>query len=119
MAWNVAVAESAGAILGDAALTIVIGLVVVFSVLLLLTGIFKVFGIVMEKLQRKEQSAPIAEVEVKAPVAAAPVDLGPMMSTAQIRNGITDEQVAVIACAVATSLPADKKYAITKIDLAD
>lgn len=118
MAWNVAVAESASAILGDAALTIVIGLVVVFSVLLLLTGIFKAFGIVMEKLQSKEQSGSVSEVEVKAPV-ATPVDLGPMVSTAQIRNGITDEQVAVIACAVATSLPAGEKYAITKIDLAD
>lgn len=36
--------ETAGAILGDAGLTILTGLVVVFAVLLLLIGVFKLFA---------------------------------------------------------------------------
>ena len=41
--------DSAAEILSDAGWTIAIGLVVVFTVLLLLTGIFKLFGIIMEE----------------------------------------------------------------------
>lgn len=114
--------ETAGEILSDAGLTIVIGLVVVFGVLLLLTGVFKGFGVVMSGTQKEEEdttaSAPVAKpVAVQTPTPA--VDLGPVMSSAQVRNGIEPETTAVIAAAVATCMPAGQKYSITKIDLAD
>lgn len=113
--------ETASEILSDAGLTIVIGLVVVFAVLLLLTGVFKGFGVVMSGMQ-KEEETPVVPATVPvaaAPVAAPAVDLGPVMSTAQVRNGIEPETTAVIAAAVASCMPAGQKYSITKIDLAD
>ena len=97
--------DSAAEILSDAGWTIAIGLVVVFTVLLLLTGIFKLFGIIMASLDKKEE-----------PAAAA--DIGPSVSEAQVRNGISDEETAVIAAAVAASMPAGKPYTIRKIDRA-
>lgn len=121
MPMFLAAAETAGAILGDAGLTIVIGFVVVFAVLLLLTGIFKLFGVVMSSFENKETQAPAAVAIAPAvPVAAAaPVDLGPVMSSAQVRNGIKPEETAVIAAAVACCMPAGQKYSITKIDRAE
>ncbi len=112
--------ETAGAILSDAALTIIIGLVVVFAVLLLLTGIFKLFGIVMGSIEKGEDVPAASAASVAAaPASAAPVDLGPVMSSAQVRNGIKPEETAVIAAAVAASMPAGQKYSITKIDRAE
>lgn len=117
--------ESAGTILSDAGMTILIGCVVVFGVLLLLTGVFKLFGVIMSAGDKKEEDALVAPVPVAAPVAApaapvvAPVDLGPVMSTAQVRNGIKPEETAVIAAAVACCMPAGQKYSITKIDRAE
>ncbi len=117
MALFTLAAETAADILSDAGMTILIGLVVVFGVLLLLTGLFKAFGVVMSSLEKKEESAP-APVQTAAPVAPA-VDLGPVMSCAQVRNGIKPEETAVIAAAVAASMPAGQKYTITKIDRAE
>lgn len=117
--------ETVGEILSDSALTIVIGLVVVFGVLLLLTGVFKAFGIVMSGTNKEEEpAAPVAPAApavapVAATPAAAPQDLGPVMSSAQVRNGIEPEVTAVIAAAVASSMPAGQKYSIAKIDRAD
>lgn len=109
--------DSAAEILSDAGWTIAIGLVVVFTVLLLLTGIFKLFGIIMASLDKKEEPAAIDAAPVAAPVAAA-ADIGPSVSEAQVRNGISDEETAVIAAAVAASMPAGKPYTIRKIDRA-
>lgn len=111
--------ESASAILSDAGLTIIIGLVVVFGVLLLLTGIFKLFGVVMAQFGATTAETAPAE-KPAAPVVATPaVDLGPVMSKAQVRNGITPEETAVIAAAVATAMPAGQPYEIRKIDRAE
>ena len=113
-------------LLSDAGLTILIGFIVVFAVLLLLTGVFKLFGLVMSKSEKKAEE-PKAEVAAAAPaVVAAPaaeptvaVDLGPVMSKAQVRNGIKPEETAVIAAAVASCMPAGQKYSIVKIDRVD
>ncbi len=114
--------ETAGEIMSDAGLTIVIGFVVVFAVLLLLTGVFKGFGVVMSGTQKKKET-PVTAAPAVAPVAAAPaaapVELGPVMSSAEVRNGIEPEVTAVIAAAVASCMPAGQKYSIKKIDLAD
>ncbi len=109
--------DSAAEILSDAGWTIAIGLVVVFAVLLLLTGIFKLFGIIMASLDKKEEPAADDAASFAAPVAAA-ADIGPSVSEAQVRNGISDEETAVIAAAVAASMPAGKPYTIRRIDRA-
>lgn len=110
--------DSAAEILSDAGWTIAIGLVVVFGVLLLLTGIFKLFGIIMASLGKKEETAASVAAPAAAPAATA-VDIGPSVSEAQVRNGISDEETAVIAAAVAASMPAGKPYTIRKIDRAE
>ena len=110
--------DSAAEILSDAGWTIAIGLIVVFAVLLLLTGIFKLFGTIMAALGKKEETAAPVAAHAAAPAAAA-VDIGPSVSEAQVRNGISDEETAVIAAAVAASMPAGKPYTIRKIDRAE
>ncbi len=111
-------AENAGAILGDAGMTILIGLVVVFAVLLLLTGVFKLFGMAMSKTggAPDETEAPAPAAAPAAP-AAAPIvgNTQPVSTEPQIQNGIPDETVAVISAAAAAMAPAGTQYAVTSI----
>lgn len=117
--------ETAGEIMSDAGITILIGMVVVFLLLIILTAIFKLFGAVMYVIEEKTATVPAAPTvtaPVATPVAATPapvVDLGPVMSSAEVRNGISDEETAVIAAAVAVSMPAGQPYTIKKIDRAE
>ena len=112
-----------GALLGDAGMTILIGLVVVFAVLLLLTGIFKLFGMVMSGIERGGQSAAPAAAAPAAPAAAtvpaapaAAVGNTETVSTAPaVQNGIPDETVAVIGAVVAALAPAGTQYAVSGI----
>lgn len=109
---------SAGAILSDAGLTILIGLVVVFAVLLLLTGVFRLFGEIMFRLGGKTKAT--ESVEGVAPVAptAAPAIVGntqPVTTAPAVQNGIAPETVAVISAAVAAVAPAGTQYAVSAI----
>ncbi len=109
---------SAGAILSDAGLTILIGLVVVFAVLLLLTGVFRLFGEIMSRLGEKAEAA--KNVEKTAPMAAvaAPAVVGntqPVTTAPAVQNGIAPETVAVISAAVAAVAPAGIQYAVSAI----
>ncbi len=112
-----------GALLGDAGMTILIGLVVVFAVLLLLTGIFKLFGMVMSGIERGGQSAapaaaaPAASAAATVPAApAAAVGNTETVSTAPaVQNGIPDETVAAIGAVVAALAPAGTQYAVSGI----
>lgn len=105
-AWPAA--SSAGEILGDAAMTIIIGLVVVFGVLLLLTGVFKLFGVAVSS-SAKKGSKPAAP---PAPAAAKPA-VEPAAPRQEENDG---EIVAVIAAAVAAMSAADgKRYAVRSI----
>lgn len=111
-----------GALLGDAGMTILIGLVVVFAVLLLLTGIFKLFGMVMSGIEGAgKTAAPAADVPAPAaatvPAApAAAVGNTETVSTAPaVQNGIPDETVAAIGAVVAALAPAGTQYAVSGI----
>ncbi len=109
--------ETAAAILSDAGLTIVTGLVVVFFVLLLLVFVFKAFGEIMTRMESREESTP---APVAAPVAsAAPVaavgNTETVSTKPEIQNGIPDETVAAISGAVACMAPAGKQYAVRRI----
>lgn len=108
--------ETAGAILSDAGLTIVTGLVVVFFVLVLLVFVFKAFGSIMSRLEeRAKAEAPAAPVAA-APVAQAAVGNTEQVSTKpEIQNGIADETVAAISGAIACMAPAGKQYAVRSI----
>ncbi len=114
--------ETAGAIMSDAGMTILIGLVVVFAVLLLLTGVFKLFGIAMSKANEGEMSAARRDVSAVVPKtvpapAVVPVvgNVAPVTTVPQVQNGIPEETVAVISAAVAMLAPAGVQYAVSGI----
>lgn len=86
-------------------MVVLIGVVVVFSVLLLLTSIFWFFGKAVGGTQKKETPAPIP---VKKPaVAPAPAPV--------VSGDVSDEVVAVIAAAVAAMSADGTEYVIRRI----
>ena len=114
--------EGAGALALDALITILIGVSVVFLMLLLLTGVFKLFGIIMTKIEKRTPDLPMAP---KAPVAvpaapAAPVapvvgNTEPVSSKPDVDGGVPAETVAVISAAVASVAPEGTQYAVKGI----
>lgn len=106
-------------ILADAGSVIAIGFTVVFLVLLLLTVIFKIFGVAMSGVQKEQEiSAPAvkAAVPVPAPVAAPIVgNTETVSSKPDVDGGIPAETVAVISAAVASVAPAGSQYAVKGI----
>ena len=113
---------AAGQILGDAGMTVLIGLVVVFSVLLLLTGVFKLFGMLMSTGKKKGDEMPSAAAPVvSAPAVSAPVsapivgNTEPVASKPDVDGGIPEETVAVVSAAVASVAPAGTQYAVRGI----
>ncbi len=112
---SVSLADGLGAYLGDAGMTVLIGLVVVIGALLLLTGIFYLFGYIMGGAERKAKKAKKAE---KSAVASAT----PSPSAAPapvVQDGISGEVVAAIAAAVAMMAPEGKRYAIKSVSRKD
>lgn len=116
----------AGKLLGDAGMTVIIGLVVVFSVLLLLTGIFWLFGKMMSAGKKNTNApsaapaapaAPVATAAPVAPVAAAPIvgNTEAVASKPEVDGGVPEETVAVISAAVASVAPAGSQYAVRGI----
>ncbi len=110
------IVESAGEVLGNAGMTVLIGLVVVIGTLLLLTGIFYLFGYIMGSADRKakkakkaEKSAPATEPAVASAAPPAPV----------VQDGIPGEVVAAIAAAVAMMAPEGKRYAVKSVSRKD
>ena len=104
---------------GETMTTVAIGFVVVFLVLLLLTGIFKVFGLIMSRAQEKQSAAtPVAKASVPAPApAVAPIvgNTQQVSSKPDVDGGIPAETVAVISAAVASVAPAGTQYAVQGI----
>lgn len=107
-------------ILADAGSVIAIGFTVVFLVLLLLTVIFKIFGVAMSQTQEDEPAvpspAPAVQQTVAAP-AAAPIvgNTETVSSKPGVDGGIPAETVAVISAAVASVAPANTQYAVKGI----
>ncbi len=90
------------ALLSEAGMTVLIGLTVVFTALLLLTCIFWLFGLVARKGgNTNEQTADAVPANVSA--ASVPI----------VEDGVPDEVVAVIAAAIAAM--SDGQYAIRRI----
>ena len=106
-------------ILADAGSVIAIGLTVVFLVLLLLTMIFKIFGVAMSGVEdEKETPIPVVKAAVPAPApAAAPIvgNTETVSSKPDVDGGVPAETVAVISAAVASVAPAGSQYAVKGI----
>ena len=108
----------AAKVLGDAGMTVLIGMVVVMATLIALTLVFYLFGFIMSSADRKAKkqkmkeqkaaaSAPVAQAAPVAP--AAPV----------VQHGIPAEVVAAIAAAVAMMAPEGKRYAVKSVSRRD
>ncbi|MBR7092039.1 MAG: OadG family protein [Clostridia bacterium] len=93
--------ETASDIFSGAGLTTLIGMAVVFSVLLLLTLVFKLFGLLMHRAP-KPAAAPAAPAAVPSPAAAGP-------------HGVSPEIAAVIAGAVAAMEPEGVHYQVRRV----
>ena len=113
---------SAAEILSDAGMTVLIGLVVVFSMLLLLTGIFWLFGVLMSMSDKKKEcpfgdlSDCVEDAPAAAPVAAPIVGNTETVATKpDVDGGIPEETVAAISAAVASVAPAGTQYALRGI----
>ena len=109
-------------ILADAGITIAIGLTVVFLVLLLLTGVFKLFGVIMSAAEKKAgvpvPMAPVAPMAPAAPTAVSAPIVGNTETVAtkpDVDGGIPAETVAVISAAVASVAPEGTQYAVKGI----
>ena len=115
----VLLAANVGEVLGGAATTFVIGFSVVFMVLLLLTGVFKVFGLIMSLKEKKQDDAfaPDIPVMTAAPVVSAPVvgNTETVASKPDVDGGIPAETVAAISAAVASVAPEGTQYAVKGI----
>jgi Na+-transporting methylmalonyl-CoA/oxaloacetate decarboxylase gamma subunit len=107
-------------ILSDAGSVIAIGFTVVFLVLLLLTVIFKIFGVAMSQSSEEKASvsapAPVVKAAAPAP-ASAPIvgNTETVSSKPDVDGGIPAETVAVISAAVASVAPAGSQYAVKGI----
>ncbi len=105
--------DSVGEILSGAGLTILIGLVVVFSALIVLVLIFWLFGKLVNRGGSKAAELP----QTAVPVGPA---VSPAAAAAPVRaDGISDEVVAVIAAAVAAMAPEGKRYAVRQVRKAE
>ena len=111
-------------VLADAGSVIAIGITVVFLVLLLLTGVFKIFGMVVSSAQGKESQSnsdtpkqePVTPVAPPKPVEAPIVgNTETVTSKPDVDGGIPAETVAVISAAVGSMAPEGMQYAVKGI----
>ncbi len=92
-------------LLGDAGMTVLIGLVVVFAALAVLTFVFWLFGVVNRAGGKSKAPVPATAVSIPAPPPAAPV----------VEAGVPDEVVAVIAAAIAAMSDGTTRYTVRRI----
>ncbi len=102
-------------VLGDAGMTVLIGLVVVIGALLALTCVFYLFGFVMSSADRKAKKQKKA-AKVEAPAAPVAVSAAP---APVVQEGIPGEVVAAIAAAIAMMAPEGKRYALKSVSRKD
>lgn len=105
--YSLTAAESAGKVMGDSLMTALIGVVVVFATLVVLTLIFILFGKVMHRPKKEAPAVPAPKPKPAAAPKIAP--------TPAVQDGIPEEVVAVIAAAVASMAPEGKRYAVRKV----
>ena len=104
-------------VLADAGSVIAIGFTVVFLVLLLLTAIFKIFGIAMSGVQEQEEKPSAPAPAAKAAPVSAPIvgNTQQVASKPAVDGGVPAETVAVISAAVASVAPEGTQYAVKGI----
>ena len=109
--------ESVGEILSGAGMTILTGVLVVFSTLLVLTFIFWLFGKVFGRSKTGEKRK--EEKSAKAPTAVQAAPKAPAVQEAPaVQAGISGEVVAAIAAAVACMAPEGKRYTVRSVSRA-
>ncbi len=105
----------AGKLLSDSAMTVLIGLVVVFGTLLVLTFVFWLFGVIAGLGSKKNSTPKAAPAPKPAPKAASPAATA---TAPVVEDGISDEIVAAIAAAIAAMSDGTTHYAVRRISAA-
>ena len=105
---------SVGQILGDAGMTVLIGMVVVFSVLLLLTVIFKLFGMTFEQFNKRKH-APKTEKSANPQPAPKATLAAASGAVPAVEDGISEEVVAAIMAAVSCMAQPGVSYRVRSI----
>lgn len=113
-----AVSVDVGKLLGDAGMTVLIGVTVVFSVLILLTVLFWLFGVVMSGSRGEKKKATPPAAAPAQPKVAAPAPMPTVAKAPAVQSGIPEEVVAVIAAAVAAMSTDGKRYAVRSVSRA-
>ena len=98
MANTMVAAVNVNALLSEAGMTVLIGLIVVFSALLVLTLIFWLFGVIAGK-NTQPQAKPMLTI-TPAPV---------------VEDGVSDEVIAVITAAIAAMSDNTTRYTVRRI----
>lgn len=106
-----AAAVDTSAVLSEAGMTVLIGLIVVFATLLLLTFVFWMFGVVAGKGRKSESK----EVTPAVPTPAVPTPAPSPNRTPVVEDGVSDEVVAVITAAIAAMSDGGTQYTIRRI----
>ncbi len=104
----------------EAAKVVLTGFVVVFSVLLLLIFIIKIYGFIITKAQNSSENRKRAKlkqsVQPKQSVAPAKPNAEPAKAVQpQVQDGISEEVVAVISAAVASTYGSSQKLRVKSI----
>ena len=105
---SLAVLLQANALEPSPGMTVLIGVVIVFAVLLALTVVFWLFGVVAGAGSRRSagpKPAPAPKLSKKPASAPAPV----------VEDGVPDEVVAVIAAAIAAMSDGTTRYVVRRI----
>ncbi|MDD2361818.1 MAG: OadG family protein [Oscillospiraceae bacterium] len=103
-------------ILSQAGMVIVIGLVVVFLTLILLTAIFWLFGKIMHgKSNSSKENSGLKPHDEKAKKHSSLPSSKITSCKPATNNGLSDEVVAVIAAAVAAMTPDGARYSVRSI----
>ncbi len=100
----------AGKLLSESANTVLVGLVVVFAALLVLTFVFWLFGVIAGLGSKKNSTPKPAPAPKPAPKAASKATTAPI-----VEDGISDEIVAAIAAAVAATSDGHTHYVVRRI----
>ena len=112
--YSLTAAESAGKVMGDSLMTALIGVVVVFATLVVLTLIFILFGKVMHRPKKEAPAVPAPKPKPAAAPKIAPTPA--VQGVQQLAVFLAGAwPVVVIAAAVASMAPEGKRYAVRKV----
>lgn len=102
---------------GNTFATVIVGLVVVFSVLLILVLVCSLMGVTFKKIDNNKNKKSKPDVNQNKTKEKKVTTSTPVQAVAApvVENGISDDVVAAISGAIACMMGSDKKFAVKSI----